>query len=190
VGKLIAMEIHSFPAVQYLLQPGNSSIYCSLTTFIAKVPKMNQPVDLLPHFMHLEVLELTNLLLLIVDNGSPLPLAHTLHRLYLKSVSIQWMGGQLFSKLENCTIIAPLTGPSLHHDVQLPACTQLHFENWNISPIGKFFAPALDNMRVMSNAWSPYTGNGQVVQLVRAGLGLDCNPGPSLSALRATIQHY
>jgi len=176
VGRLVSMEIHSFPAVQYLLQSGHSSICRSLTTFIAKVPKMTQPVDLLPHFMQLEVLELTNLLLPVVDSGSPLPLAHTLHHLYLKSVSIQWMGGRVFSQLENCTIISPLTGPSPHHDVQLPACTELRFENWNISPIGQFFAPALDHLRVKSNAWSPYIGNGQVTQLVSAGFGVALQP--------------
>jgi hypothetical protein len=92
VGELMSMKIHSFSAVEYLLQPAHSSIWRSLTTFIAKVSKKSEPVDLLPHFMQLEVLELTNLLL-IVDNDSPLPLAHTLHHLYLKSVSIQWMGG-------------------------------------------------------------------------------------------------
>ena len=56
VGKLISMETHCFPAVQYLLQPTHSSIYCSLTTFIAKVPKMNQPVDLLPISCNLKCL--------------------------------------------------------------------------------------------------------------------------------------
>ena len=176
VGELTSMEIHSFPAVQYILQPAHSSICCSLTTFIAKVPKTNQPVDLLPHFMQLEVLELTNLLLPILDNNSPLPLTHTLRHLYLKSVSIQWMGGRAFSQIEKCTIIAPLTGPSPHHDVQLPACTAFHFENWNISPIGQFSAPALDHLRAKSNAWSPYTGNGQVVQFVRAGFGIGLQP--------------
>ena len=173
---LTSMEIHSFSTLQYLLQSGHSSIYCSLTTFIAKVPKMTQAVDILPHFMQLEVLKLTNLILPIVGNSSPLPLARTLHHLYLKSVSIQWMGGRVFSQLGNCTIIAPLTYPSLDQDVQLPACTMLHFENWNISPIRQFFAPALDHMRVNSNAWSPYKGNGQVVQLVRAGFGTVLQP--------------
>jgi hypothetical protein len=176
VGTLMSMEIHSFTAVQYLLQPAHASIYCSLTTFIAKVPKMNQRVDLLPHFKQLEVLDLTNLLLPVFDNSTPLPLAHTLHHLHLKAVSIQWMGGQIFSQLENCTIIAPLSNPSLRHDVQLPACTKLHFENWDISPNGQFFAPALDHLRVKSNTWIPYKGNEQVVQLVRAGFGMAFQP--------------
>jgi len=176
VGNLMSMELHSFSAVHFLLQPERVSVCSSLTTFIAKVPKMNQPVDILPHFMQLEVLDLTNLLLPIIDNGPHLPLAHTLHHLHLKSVSIQWMGGQVFPQLEKCTIIAPLSNHSLHHDVQLPACTKLHFENWNISPIGRFFAPALDHLRVKSNGWSPHMGNGQMVRLVRAGFGVSLQP--------------
>ncbi len=176
VGKLVSMEIHSLPAIQYLLQPVHVSIYCSLTTFTAKVPQMGHPIDLLPHFMQLKALDLTNLHLSTIDNGSPLSLARTLRHLRLKAVSIQWMGGQMFSQLENCTIIAPLNGRSLHHDVQLPACTKLHFENWDISSIGQFFAPVLGHLRVGSNAWSPYTGNGQVFQLVRAGFGTVIQP--------------
>ena len=176
VGKLVSMEIHSLPAIQYLLQPDHVSIFCSLTTFIAKVSKMSHPIDLLPHFLQLEVLELTNLRPSMIDHTSPLPFAYTLRHLRLKAVSIQWMGGRVFSQLEDCTIVAPLNDPSLHHDVQLPACTKLHFENWDISPIGQFFAPALDHMRVRSNAWSPYLGNRQVVQLVRAGLGMGLQP--------------
>ncbi len=176
IESLVSMEVHSLPAIQYLLQPIHVSIYRFLTTFIAMVPKMIHPIDLLPHFIQLEVLDLTNLHLSIIDNGSPLPIARTLCHLRLKAVPIQWMGGQVFSQLEDCTIIAPLTGPSLHHDVQLPVCTKLHFENWDISPIGQFFAPALDHLRVKSNAWSPYKGNIQVVQLVRAGFGTAIQP--------------
>ncbi len=176
VGTLVSMEIHSLPAIQYLLHPVHVSIYCSLTTFIAKVPKRSPPIDLLPHLMQLEVLDLTNLHLSTTSDGSPLPLAHVLRHLRLKAASIQWMGGQVFSQLEDCTIIAPLTGPSLHHDVHLPACTKLHFENWDISPIGPFFAPALDRVLVKSNAWSLYKGNEQVFRLVRAGFGMSIQP--------------
>src|SRR5258706_3767536 len=86
------------------------------------------------------------------------------------------MGGQVFSQLEDCTVIAPLTGPSLHHDVHLPACTKLHVENWDISRIAQFLAPALDHLRVKSNAWSPYKGNEQLLLLVRAGFGMTIHP--------------
>ena len=175
-GTLVSMEIHSLSAIQYLLQPVHVSIYSSLTTFRAKVPRMSPPIDLLPHFTQLEVLDLTNLHLSTIIDGSPLPFSHVLRHLRLNAVSIQWMGGQVFSQLEDCTINAPLTGPSLHHDVHLPACTKLHFENWDISPTGQFLAPALDDLRVKSNAWSTYRGNGQVFRLVRAGFGLTIQP--------------
>ena len=176
VGRLVSMEIHSLPAIQYLLQPVHVSIFSSLTTFIAKVPTMSRSIDLLPHFIQLEVLDLTNLHLPTIRDGSPLPLAHVLRHLRLKAVSIEWMGGQVFSQLEDCTIIAPLSGPSLDHDVHLPACIKLHFENWDISPIGQFLAPALDHLRVKSNAWSPYNGTEQVLRLVRAGFGMTIQP--------------
>ncbi len=176
VGKLVSMEIHSLPAIQNLLQPVHVSIYSSLTTFIAKVPKMSHPIDLLPHLMQLEALDLTNLHLSTIRDGSPLPFAHVLRHLRLKAVPIQWMGGQVFSQLEDCTIIAPLTDPSLHHDVHLPACTKLHFENWDISPIGQVLAPALDHLKVRGYAWSPYKGNDQVFRLVRAGFGMTFQP--------------
>ena len=176
IGTLASMEIHSLPAIQYLLQPAHVSVYCSLTTFIAKVPKMSHPIDLLPHLMQLEVLDLTNLHLSPISSDSPLPLGHVLRHLCLKAVSIQWMAGQVFSQLEDCTIIAPLNDPSLHHDVHLPACTKLHFENWDISPIGQFLTPALDHLRVESNAWSPYKGNEQMLQLVVAGFGMTIQP--------------
>ena len=176
VGTLASMEVHSLPAIQYLLQPVHFSIYASLTSFIAKVSKMSHPIDLLPHLTQLEVLDLTNLYLSTIHGGLLLPLAHVLRYLRLKAVSIQWMGGQVFSQLEDCTIIAPLSGPSMHHDVHLPACTKLHFENWDISPIGQFLAPTLDHLRVKSNAWSPYKGNEQVFRLVRAGFGMTIQP--------------
>ena len=101
----------------------------------------------------------------------------------------------MFSQLEDCTVIAPLTDPSLHHDVHLPACTKLHLENWDIPPIGQILAPALDHMRVKSNAWSPYKGNEQLFRLVRAGVGMTIQPiSPSLrvvckeSVLLAVLQ--
>ena len=175
-GTLASMEIGSLPAIQYFLQPAHVSVYCSLTTFIAKVPKMSHPVDLLPHLMQLEVLDLTNLHLSPIGGGSPLPLGHVLRHLRLEAVSIQWMAGQVLSQLEDCTIIAPLNEPSLHHDVHLPACTKLHFENWDISPIGQFLAPALDHLRVESNAWNAYKGNEQMFQLVVAGFGMTIQP--------------
>ena len=171
VGSLVSMDIHSFPAIQCFLQPANISIFGSLTTFRAKVPRMSHGLDILPHFKQLEVLDLTNVLLPAYDNSSPLPFALTLHHLHLKSVSIQWMGGRLFPQLERCTIISPLPEPSLQSDVHLPACTKLYFRNWTIFPLGQICAPLLYYLRVRSSAWSPYKGNIQVAQLCRTVFG-------------------
>ena len=176
VKSLVSMDIRSSHAIQCLFQPTHASICCSLTTFIAKAPNMGHPVDLLPHFRQLKVLDLTNVFLPIYDNSSPLPLAHTLHHLHLKAVSVQWMGGQVFSQLESCRITAPPTGSSPHLGVHLMVCRRLHMENWNITPVGQFYAPALDNLGVRSNVWSPYRGNEQVVQLCKAGFGTGLRP--------------
>ena len=86
------MVIHSLPAIPYLLQPVHVPIYCSLTTFIAKVPKMSPPIDLLPHLMQLEVLDPTNLHLSTISDGSPLPLAHVLCHLVPASTLSQFSG--------------------------------------------------------------------------------------------------
>src|SRR5258708_38245187 len=105
------MEIYSSSVIFNLLQPAYTHIFGSLTTFKAHVPIMSHPIDLLPHFNQLEVLELTDLLLPTYDNTS-LFLVGTLHHLHLRGVSIQWMGGKVFSHLDSCTIFTP---PSSSH---------------------------------------------------------------------------
>jgi len=176
VGSLTTMEINSPLALVNISHPAYTSIFGSLTTFKAKVPKLSHAVNLLPHFRQLRVLHLINVPLPISDNSSPLPLANTLHHLHLRGVSIQWMGGQVFPQLESCTIIAPLSSLSLQRNVHLPACTNLHFENWNVSSRGQFSAPQLGYMTVRDNVWNPARGNEQIVQLCGAGFGIVFQP--------------
>jgi hypothetical protein len=164
-GSLAAMEIDSSPAILILSQPAHASLFGSLTTFKAHLPKMSESVDLLPHFNRLEVLELTNLLLPLYASHN-LPFCHTLHHLYLRAVSIQWMGGQVFPQLESCTLIAaPMRTHPLLLDVILPACTTFHIENKDIAAIRRFQVP---NMVVRSRQWSPGRGNEQISHLIRA----------------------
>jgi len=176
VGILTSMDIHSSPAIQYLIQPAYAPVFGSLTTFTAKVPKMEHPVDLLPHFGQLKTLDLTDVFIPIYDHNFPLPFSHTLCHLHLKAVSIQWMEGHVFSQLESCTIISPLPNPSLQHDVHLPACKELHFENWDFSPVGQFCTPSIDHMRMKGNGWNTDRGNEQVLHLCRAGFGTKLQP--------------
>lgn len=70
------------------------------------VQMMGESIDLLPHFSRLEVLEAANMLLPSYHNDSLLLYIQTVRRLYLKTVSIQWMAGCVFPLLEACTIIS------------------------------------------------------------------------------------
>jgi hypothetical protein len=167
VGNLASMEVDSSSTILVLAQPAHVSLFGSLTIFKAHLPKMSESIDLLPHFNQLEVLELTNLLLPLYASHN-LPFARTLHHLYLRAVSIQWMGGQVFSQLEGCIIIAaPMRTHSLLLDVTLPACTTFYFENKDITPIRRFHVANVDSLEVRSHQWSPERGNEQITHLIR-----------------------
>ena len=167
VGSLNFMEIHSPLVIQYLLQPSYVSIFSSLTTFKAQSPRMNDPVDLLPHFNRLKVLELTNLLLPLYGPG-PLPLVNTLHQLYLKAISIQWMEGQVFPQLKSCMVITPpVRGHPLGLCITLPVCTAFEIVCKDTSLMRNFHVPNVGSLMVKSTAWSAVRGHEQVTHLCR-----------------------
>ncbi len=168
VAGLASAEIHSPLAIQCFLQPSQISIFDSLTTFSARLPKMSEPFDLLPHFNQLEVLELTNILLPLYGSR-PLPLVDTLHHLLLRAVSIQWMEGQVFPRLKRSTIInPPIRSHPLVLDVTLPACVAFQITNKNISLIRKFQMVNVDSLVVTSNQWSAGRAHEQMAHLLRA----------------------
>jgi hypothetical protein len=167
VGCLASIEIHSSPAFLNLIQPANAPIFSSITTFKAHLPKRSQPVDPLPHFNQLEVLELTNVSLPTYPPQT-LSLVHTLHHLYLRAVSIQWMGGQVFPNLEVCTILSPpMRTHPLMLNASLPVCTTFEIGNKDIVPIRKFNLPNVGSLVVRSNKWSAMRGDEQIVHLFR-----------------------
>jgi hypothetical protein len=164
---LASMEIHSPPAIMKLLQPTHVSIFRSLTTFKAHLRTMSHSIDLLPHFNQLKVLELTSMHLPIYDSH-PLPLVQTLQCLHLRAVSIQWMGGHVFPKLEQCIITTPpITNNPLVLDVTLPACTALHIVNKDLLLIRRFKVPIVRSLVVKSNQWSRTRGDEQITHLFR-----------------------
>ena len=165
---LASAEIHSSLAIQCFLQPSHISIFDSLSTFRAWLPKMSEPFDLLPHFNQLEVLELTNILLPLYGSR-PLHLVDTLHHLLLRAVSIQWMEGQVFPRLKKCTIInPPIRTHPLVLDVALPACIAFQITNKNISLLGKFQMLNINSLVVKSDQWSAGRGHEQMAHLLRA----------------------
>jgi hypothetical protein len=176
VGCLASMEIHSSPAILLLIQLGHAPIFGSITTFKAQLPKMSRLVDLLPHFNQLEELELTNVSLPIYAPQT-LAFVHTLRQLYLRAVSIQWMGGQVFPNLERCTILSPprRTHPLLLN-VSLPVCTTFEIRSNDIVPIRRFSVPNVCSLVIQSNKWSAMRGDEQIVHLFRAVLETSLRP--------------
>jgi hypothetical protein len=169
---LEVLEANSVRALQYLIQSPSLSLFHSLTTFKAKFQEMSGPVDLLPHFTRLEVLELTNLLIPSCHHTYPLPFVHNLRQLRLSNVSVQWMGGRILPRLKNCNISALPRDNTLILDCHLPACTDLQFSGRNIRSLVEMFrVPGLESLMLTSNEWTPSRGSQPVIDVCMAGLG-------------------
>jgi len=172
---LMKMKTNSSYAIRFLLQTPSTYTFRSLTTFRAVVQKMDEPIDLLPHFSKLEVLEVTNLLLPLYQNETPLPFIQTLHSLYLKTVSIGWMAGRVFPVLDACTIITP-PRPFLALGVHLPTCREFYFHHRCTASFGRFRMPMVSVLEINGNQWSPLEGSESLVHMFIAGLGTVLQP--------------
>jgi len=171
---LVKMETNSLYPIRFLLQTPSTYTFRFLTTFRAIVQKMDEPIDLLPYFYKLEVLEVTNFLLPSYQNTTPLPFVQTLRSLYLKTVSIEWMVGRVFP-LDVCTIVAP-PRPFLALDVHLPTCREFHFHHRCTTSFGRFRMPMVSFLAVNGNQWSPPKGSETLFHICMAGLGTVLQP--------------
>ena len=194
VGSLSMMEATSYHTIRHLLQPEYVQLFHFLTTLKADTRTTPDSVDLLPHLLRIENLDLSNVSLPPYADDVDLPLVHSLRHLRLKVVSIQWMGGRKFTQLQTCSIHSPTTYPPTS-DVYLPICQELEFGHLNAEVAGRFQAPKVDSVTMKSNEWTPLRGSQQVVLLSRAGLGIHwqprvlhlsvmCDEGLLLSALK------
>ena len=174
-GGLRTIEINCSYSFQYLLRVTSACPFHSLTTLKAALPKASEPIDILPRFTRLEVLEVTNLSLPSYHNESPIPFIQTLRRLYLKSVTIDWMAGQVFPLLTTCAIITP-PSPFLAHGVHLPACREFHFSHHQTDLFGRFRASGVSSLAIHSDRWTPLRGSQGLVDLCMAGLGAALRP--------------
>jgi len=130
--ELTTVEINS-PSVISLLAPTYSTIFHSVKvlSLCLDTPGLRNPVDLLPHLHQLESLTASHLSFPIYNNDVDLPFVHTLRRLSLRAVSIQWMSGRTFRALESCTLLLPLHRHVLHtFSTALPNCKQLTFQGY------------------------------------------------------------
>jgi len=194
VGSLTVMEITSQQTIRHLLQPAYAQLFYFLTTLKVDIRTIPDSVDLLPHLLRIEVLDLTNISLPLYADDVDLPLIHSLRHLRLKAVPIQWMGGRNFPQLQSCLINSPPSYPPLLSDVYFPICEELEFGYRTMEVAGQFRAPAIHSMTMKSHEWTPARGSKQVILLCKAGLGIHwqprvlhlsvlCNEGVLLSVL-------
>ena len=156
-------------AVLYLVQPDCTHIFCSLTSLAIWLSKrMESPVNILPHLQRLEFFQAQHLCLPIYPYDSPLPLTQTLRRLYLTSVSIQWMAGKVFPVLQLCHITFPHQSDTLClQPVTMPACTSLGYNSNDIDPLRCFHDLPLAELTVESGQWNVPRGNLQLIAICR-----------------------
>ena len=173
--RFTAMEVFHTDASLSVLQTAHSQIFSFLTTLRLICKRMQSPVDVLPCLHKLEVFEAHHLLLPIYPPGADLPLTQTLRVLHLKSVSVQWMAGQIFPALEECSIIFPLHSDAIH-SVDMPSCLNLKYHSNNFSALEHFHISTLDKMEINCGQWRTWSGNLQLICLhpIFAAQSLTC----------------
>ena len=164
---LTDMDLPSPSVILFLLQPGCLHVFCSLTTLTIWLPKrMESPAHILPYLQRLKRFTARYLYLPIYPPDESLPLIQTLHYLSLKSVSVQWMAGKVFSVLQSCNIIFP------HHidticlqPVTMPACTSLTYDSNDLEPLKYFYGLPLAALTVTSGQWNARRGDVQLMSI-------------------------
>ncbi len=162
--RLVDMELSSPNAIYHLSQPDFSSIFRRLVTFKANFRAMPTEVDILRHFEQLETLEAFHLRLPTYTIETDLPLVRTLKQITIKTVSVQWMAGRTFSKLEECIITWPRCPETLAPGggVDLPVCTHFTYDDHVIDTLPNFRIPKLDTLIVRNEAWNKRRGSTQL----------------------------
>jgi hypothetical protein len=157
--QLVDMELSSPNAIHHFAQPQYVPIFRRLVTFKVDVRKMRDEVHILTHFEQLETLEAYRLPLPIYPIEVDLPLVRTLKRTKIKAVSVQWMAGRTFPKMEECIIIWPQFPERLERGVGFPACTHFTYDDHIIESLPNFHIPKLDSLVVRNVAWGKQCRN-------------------------------
>jgi len=162
-----SLEFISFgpDCLLYLGQPSHVHVFHSLTTLKVNMAKdTNGPVDILPHLQRLENFNAQHLYLPIYPPDVHLPLTQTLRVLHLKCASIQWLAGQVFPALNDCTIIFPPHTEAFEL-VDMPLCSSLKYNSNGLGHLGRFSLPSLARLNVKCGQWSTSRGTLQVAAL-------------------------
>ena len=162
-GELTTVEINSASVISFLT-PTYPSIFHSVKVLSVDIPRLPNPVDLLPHLYQLEALDASHLSLPIYDNDVNIPFVHTLRRLTLRAVSIQWMSGRAFHALESCTLLFPIHRHVLRtFSTTLPNCNDLTFQGYPLDVLNGISAQNLIHLAVKSSCSEQLRGSRQLV---------------------------
>ena len=169
------MEVFQSDAALYLLQLAHFQIFSSLTTLRLICRRMQNPVDVLPSLHKLEIFEAHHLFLPNYPPGVDLPLTQTLRVLHLKCVSVQWMTGQMFPALEECSITFPHHGDAIQ-SVYMPSCSILKYDSNNLGALNHFHVSHLDKVEIKCRQWGTWGGTLHLAALhpIFAAKGLTC----------------
>ena len=173
--RFTVMEVFHPDAALYLLQPVQFHIFSSLTILRLVCRRMQNPVDILPCLHKLEIFEAHHLFLPTLPPGIDLPLIQTLRVLHLKSVSVQWMAGQKFPALKECSIIFPHHADTIQ-SVYMPSCSILRYDSNNLGALEQFHISYLDKLEIKCGQWRTWTGTLQLAALhpIFAAQSLTC----------------
>jgi hypothetical protein len=173
--RFTALEVYHPDAAVYLVQPAHFQALSSLTTLRIVCRRMQNPVDILPSFHNLEILEAHHLFLAIYPPGVVLRLTQTLRVLHLKSVSVQWIAGQSFPALKDCSIIFPQHVDAIR-SVFMPICSILRYDSNNLGALEHIRTSHLDRLETKCGQWSTWRGTLQLVAMHRifAAQSLTC----------------
>ena len=123
--------------------------------YTCREPRTTQPLDLLSHLKHVEVLELMSVVLPHYRPDIILPLEQTLRQLTLKATSIQWLFGRTFTNILSCTIISPLHIAHPDYDkVKLPSCKELFYDGHPFNTLRSFLLPMITTFGVKTSEWT------------------------------------
>ena len=143
------------------------STYSQLRVLVVDGIKIREPIVILHHFACLEILELSGLTLDPPPRHDGLPLLQTLRRLWLKGTSIQWMAGQIFERLESCTLLQPVNPNTISQEsiISLPLCTSITLQSHLVGILATFYAPVVNNIKLECNQWSTHRANREFDQV-------------------------
>ena len=162
--RFTVMEVFHPDAALYLLQPPHFQIFSSLTTLRLTCRRMQNHVDILTPLHKLEIFEAHYLFLPIYRPRINLPLTQTLRVLHLKSVSVQWMTGQTFPVLMECSIIFPHHADAIQ-SVNMHSCLILKYHSNNLGALENFHISSLENLEISCGQWRTWGGNLQLIHL-------------------------